>query len=56
MDELYKVYRPRNFDEIIGSAATVKAIEQKIEKGTLPHFILLDWPFRLWKNHCSPHY
>lgn len=44
MHELYKVYRPRNFDEIIGSAATVKAIEQKIEKGILPHFILLTGP------------
>lgn len=42
--ELYKAYRPRKFEEIVGNESTIKSIRQKVEKGTLPHFILLTGP------------
>lgn len=42
--ELYKAYRPRHFEEIVGNESTIKSIRQKVEKGTLPHFILLTGP------------
>lgn len=42
--ELYKAYRPRNFGEIVGNESTIKSIRQKVEKNSLPHFILLTGP------------
>ena len=44
MVELYKVYRPSKFDEVVGSEATIKSIKQKLKSKTFPHFILLTGP------------
>ena len=44
MTELYKAYRPVNFDEVVGNESTIKSIKQKIKSKTLPHFILLTGP------------
>jgi len=42
--ELYKVYRPRKFKDIIGQKEAVKILRTKIEKEELPHTILLSGP------------
>lgn len=38
--ELYKKYRPSDWDEVVGNEAVVKSLRDKVEKGTLPHFIV----------------
>jgi len=42
--ELYKKNRPKRFEQIIGNEATIKALRLKIEKNSLPHFIILTGP------------
>lgn len=39
--ELYKKYRPSDFDEMIGNEGVIKSIKSKLEKNNLPHFIIL---------------
>ena len=38
--ELYKKYRPDNFDDVIGQNKQVKVLQTYIENGNLPHAIL----------------
>ena len=42
--EIYKRYRPRTLDEVVGNRATVAALRSMIAKGRLPHTILLSGP------------
>ena len=38
--ELYKKYRPKSFDEMVGNTAVVNSLREMITSGTLPHSIL----------------
>lgn len=42
--ELYKVYRPKTLDEVIGNEGTVESLKKMIEKKKLPHALLLYGP------------
>ncbi len=42
--ELYKRFRPKSLKRIVGNNETVKALENMLEKGTLPHSILFHGP------------
>lgn len=42
--ELYKKYRPKDFDEVAGNETIVKSLKEKLEKDTLPHFIIFAGP------------
>ena len=42
--ELYKKYRPTKFSEITGQDSSVKVLQTKIKKKTLPHTILFSGP------------
>jgi len=42
--ELYKKYRPDNFDKMIGNESILEVIDSKIKSKNLPHFILLSGP------------
>lgn len=63
--ELYKKYRPDNFDDIIGQDAAVRTLEAAFENDAVPHFILLIGPSGCGKTtlariirkklHCSRH-
>jgi DNA polymerase-3 subunit gamma/tau len=44
MHEFYKRYRPLTFDAVIGNKATVASLNGFLDKGTLPHSILLHGP------------
>lgn len=44
MTELYKKYRPKRFEDLIGCTSTATALAAMVEKGTLPHTILLSGP------------
>lgn len=44
MAELYKKYRPKDFDEIYGNEAVVNSIVRKLEENDLPHFMILAGP------------
>ena len=38
--ELYKKYRPKNFEDVIGQDAAIDMLVRKLKKGNLPHSIL----------------
>ncbi len=42
--ELFKVYRPKTLDELIGNEATVSALQSFLKKDKLPHALLLYGP------------
>ena len=42
--ELYKRYRPKDFESIVGNASTVEALARMIEKDRIPHTILFSGP------------
>lgn len=42
--ELYKTYRPKDFDQIIGQDIAVKTLESAIENDNVPHFIMFTGP------------
>lgn len=42
--ELYKVYRPKTLDEVIGNEATISSLQSMLKKGKLPHTLLLYGP------------
>lgn len=42
--EWYKLYRPKRLEDLIGCTSTATALETMLEKGTLPHSILLSGP------------
>ena len=42
--ELYKRHRPRKLARMIGADNTTAALENMLEKGTLPHTILFHGP------------
>mgnify|MGYP003561654656 CR=1 FL=1 len=42
--ELFKKYRPKRFEDLIGCTSTATALATMVEKGTLPHSILLSGP------------
>lgn len=44
MKELYKKYRPKTFDKILGQKHIVKSLERWVERGTLPHTLLFSGP------------
>jgi len=44
MEELYKKYRPSDFDEIIGQEATLKILKAAVDNDEIPHFILFMGP------------
>ena len=44
MTELYKKYRPKTLRRIVGCEQTVAALENMLERGTLPHTILFAGP------------
>jgi DNA polymerase-3 subunit gamma/tau len=43
-EELYKVWRPTEFDEMVGNQSTIKSIEKAIETESLPHLIMISGP------------
>ena len=42
--ELYKKYRPKTLQEVVGNETVVSTIQDKIDKNDLPHFIILTGP------------
>lgn len=42
--ELYKIYRPKSFDEILGQSAALKSLENKVKKKKCPHAIMFCGP------------
>ncbi len=48
--ELYKVHRPKNFDQMIGQHKALEVIKKKLKKGTLPHTILFTGPTGVGKT------
>lgn len=42
--ELYKKYRPADFEEIFGNESIVSSLKNKIKKDELPHFIIFAGP------------
>jgi DNA polymerase-3 subunit gamma/tau len=44
MSELYKKYRPKTLEEVVGNRTTVKALKGYLAKGNLPHTVLLHGP------------
>ncbi len=42
--ELYKRFRPKSLERVVGNASTVKALQSMIEKKTVPHAILFSGP------------
>lgn len=42
--ELYKKYRPKDFDEVAGNETVVQSLVEKLENETLPHFIIFAGP------------
>ena len=44
MEELYKKYRPSDFDDILGQDVAVGTLEVAIERDSIPHFILFTGP------------
>lgn len=42
--ELYKKYRPKSFKTVVGQTAAVSALQKMLEKGAVPHAILLVGP------------
>lgn len=44
MAELYKKYRPKSFEDVVGQDNIVKSLQRKIETHSLPHAILLCGP------------
>ena len=44
MQELYKRYRPKTLDRVVGNEQTVASLLGMIEKGKLPHTILFHGP------------
>lgn len=42
--ELYKKYRPKRLSKIIGNEETVNAIQNMLQRKTLPHTILFHGP------------
>lgn len=42
--ELYKKYRPSDFDEVVGNETVLSSIQNKLENGTLPHFMIFAGP------------
>ena len=43
-EELYKRYRPRTLNGVLGNEATKSALSAYLEKGTLPHTLLFHGP------------
>ena len=39
--ELYKKYRPRKLEQILGNKETVKTLANMLERGTVPHTLLI---------------
>lgn len=44
MEELYKKYRPKDLDQIVGQDVAVRTLEAFIEQDSVPHFILFTGP------------
>ncbi|HUU89546.1 MAG TPA: AAA family ATPase [Candidatus Glassbacteria bacterium] len=44
MKELYKKYRPKTLDQVIGQDACVRSLQTMIKKKTIPHTILFSGP------------
>lgn len=44
MTELYKKYRPRSLDKVVGNRGTVQALQKMVAKGSIPHTILFSGP------------
>lgn len=42
--ELYKKYRPKDFDSFFGNESVVSSIKSKLENGNLPHFLIFAGP------------
>lgn len=42
--ELYKKYRPKSLDTIVGNETTVKTLQNMISRKTIPHTILISGP------------
>lgn len=43
-EEIYKRYRPRTLARVLGAPATTAALQAMLDKGTLPHALLLSGP------------
>lgn len=44
MTELYKKHRPRNLNKVLGADSTTSALQNMLEKNTLPHTLLFHGP------------
>ena len=44
MTELYKRFRPKSLDAVVGNGGTVAALQKFLKKGNLPHTILFKGP------------
>lgn len=44
MTELYKKFRPKTFDEVVGQGAAVEMLSTMLDRGNLPHTILFHGP------------
>jgi len=44
MKELYKKYRPKTFDEVIGLSSSIKVLKSKLKRNALPHTLLFTGP------------
>lgn len=42
--ELYKKYRPKDFDEVAGNESIVQSLKEKLSNDSLPHFIIFAGP------------
>jgi DNA polymerase III gamma/tau subunit len=42
--EIYKRYRPKNWEDVIGQESAVAVLKEKLEKGEVPHSLLFTGP------------
>jgi DNA polymerase-3 subunit gamma/tau len=50
MKELYRKYRPKTFDDVLGQEDAVTTLRKKWESDTIPHAILLHGPYGTGKT------
>jgi len=50
---LYRLYRPRNFDEFVGQTAVVRALRNSVQTGRIGHAYLFSGPRGVGKTSMA---